>query len=291
MEIARKRSASKMARGFFLLCHPIPVLFHTIAVAVFALIADWPRLHWSVIALVVAAHTAMQCSIATLNDYCDRHLDAISKKHKPISLGLVQPREAFIAGLLLSVLMVLLLLPLNPLALLISCIYLALGQAYNLGLKSTPLSGIVFALAIPLIPLYVFLGVGHVLSVILWLVPVGALLGIALNLANSILDIEEDAANGARTLAVVLGVKGTYRACPLLIVLSIILIGALTVTHIVCAQIQIVATTLVLAGLMTLALVFFFHARNAARPNKLYFYLVVLIGFILAAGWLIGVLI
>ncbi len=291
MDIVRRRRPSEIAYGFLLLSHPIPVLFHTIAVAVFALIATWPRFNWGVLALVVAAHTAMQCSIAVLNDYCDRHLDAISKKHKPISLGLVQPREALIAGLLLIVLMVLLLLPLNPLALLISCIYLALGQAYNLGLKSTPFSGIVFALAIPLIPLYAFLGVDHVLPVILWLVPVGALLGIALNLANSILDIEEDAANGARTLAVVLGVRGTYRACPLLIVLSIILIGALTVTHIVSAQIQIVATTLVLAGLMTLALVFFVTARNAARPNKLYFYLVVLIGFILAAGWLIGVLI
>src|SRR6266700_2234344 len=89
---------------------------------------------------------------------------------------------------------VLLLLPLHRLALLISLCYLALGQGYNLGLKSTPLSGIVFALAMPLIPLYAFAGVGRTLPFLFWLVPVGCLLGVALNLANSLPDIPGDAA-------------------------------------------------------------------------------------------------
>ncbi len=291
MEIVKRRTIGRTFYGFYLLSHPVPVLFHTVAVTIFVLVAAWPHFSWSVIALVIAAHVAMQLSIAILNDYCDRRLDTLGKKNKPIPLGLVLPREALLAGLLLIVLMVVLLLPLPPLALLVSCIYLVLGQGYNLGLKSTPLSGIVFALAIPLIPLYAFLGVGHLLPVILWLVPVAALLGIGVNLANSLSDIEEDAANGARTLAVVLGVRGVYITCPLLIIFSIILIGTLTFTGVVPAQTLLVFTTLIVTGLIALGLFVFFRPNGLIKAGKRYFYVVVLTCLILAIGWLTGVLI
>ena len=291
MEIVKHRRPVETLYGFYLLSHPIPVLFHTIAIAVFALVAAWPRFNWGVIALVIAAHLAMQLSIAVLNDYCDRRLDMLGKKHKPIPLGLVRPREALLFGLLLIVVMVLLLLPLNRLALLVSCVYLALGQGYNFGLKSTPLSGIVFALAIPLIPLYAFLGVGHVLPVILWLVPVAALLGITLNLANALADIDEDAANGARTLAVVFGALGVYITCPLLIIFSMLFIAFLTFTHVVPAQTQLVLSTLLVIGGVTVGLLLFFRPASVIRTGKRYFYIVVSTCLLLALGWLIGVLI
>lgn len=286
-----KRRPTEVLYGFYLLCHPIPVLFHIIAVAVFALIASWPHFNWGVIALVIAAHGAMQLSIAILNDYCDRRLDMLGKKQKPIPLGLVRPQEALVVGLLAIIVMVVLLLPLNPLALLVSCLYLVLGQSYNLGLKSTPLSGIVFALAIPLIPLYAFLGVGHVLPVILWLVPIAALLGIVLNLANALPDIEEDAAHGARTLAVVLGIRGVYILCPLLIIFSILLIAVLTLTSTVPAQTQLVYATLIVTAMAAGSLLLFFRLNSIASIGKRYFYVVVSICIILAVGWLIGVLI
>ncbi len=291
MQIVKRRRPVETLYGFYLLSHPVPVLFHTIAVAVFVLVAAWPHFNWGIIILVVAAHTAMQLSIASLNDYCDRRLDTLGKKHKPIPLGLVRPQEALLFGLLMIVVMVLLLLPLNPLALLVSCLYLAFGQGYNLGLKSTPLSGIVFALAIPLIPLYAFLGVGHVLPVILWLVPVAAILGIALNLANALADIEEDAMNGAHTLAVVLGVQGVYITCPLLLIFSMLLIGVLTFAHVVPAQTQLVLPTLAVTGVVALGLFLFFRPSSVVRTGKRYFYIVVSTCIILAAGWLIGVLI
>ena len=291
MQIVKRRRPTETLYGFYLLSHPIPVLFHTIAVAVFALVAAWPHFNWSVIALVIVAHTAMQLSIAALNDYCDRRLDMLGKKRKPIPLGLVRPQEALLFGLLMIVVMVLLLVPLNLPTLLVSCLYLAFGQGYNLGLKSTPLSGVVFALAIPLIPLYAFLGVGHVLPVILWLVPIAALLGIALNLANALADIDEDAANGARTLAVVLSAQGVYITCPLLIIFSMLLIAILTFTHIVPAQTQLVLPTLVVTGVAALSLLLFFRPNSVVRTGKRYFYIVVSTCLILAAGWLIGVLI
>jgi 4-hydroxybenzoate polyprenyltransferase len=233
----------------------------------------------------------MQISIAMLNDYCDRHMDAVAKPKKPIPRGLVHPHEALIAGLFMIVVMLLLLLPLPRLALVISLAYLALGQGYNLGLKVTPFSGIVFALAIPLIPLYAFAGVGRNLPVLFWLVPVGALLGVTLNVANSLPDIEEDAATGAKTLAVVLGVKRSFLACRFLIMAGAFLMGILTVSRIVSARPWIIVPVLIFTGLSVGSMSLFFGPQKPLPARKVHFYVTVLTCIVLAGGWLIGVLV
>jgi 4-hydroxybenzoate polyprenyltransferase len=290
MEIVRKRRPAEIALGFFLLSHPLPVLLHVVAVLIFALLAAWPHFAWNVIALVVAAHAAMQLSIAVLNDYCDRRLDADSRHDKPIPRGLVRPHEALLAGVLLAVAMVLLLLPLNLWALAISLLYFAFGQGYNFGLKSTPFSGVVFALAIPLIPLYAFVGVGRIVPIVFWLVPVAALLGIALNLANSLPDIEEDARNNARTLAVVLGERRSLLACAIFLLLGIVLVALLTVTHTVVAQAWLIGPVLLLCILAAGVLLFFFGPSRSRIRSKVYFYLVVATCLLLAGGWLLAAL-
>lgn len=287
------RSLTAILLGFFLLSHPGPALFHIIAVTLFALLASWPhfaQFAWPTLVLLIAAHAAMQVSIAMLNDYCDRRADAMAKPSKPIPRGLVRPSEALIAGLLMIVLMLVLLLPLPRLALLISLAYLILGQAYNLGLKSTPFSGIVFALAMPLIPLYAFAALNRSLPFLYWLVPVGFLLGVVLNLANSFPDIEQDTASGARTLAVVLGVKRSFLICVLLITLSALLIAVLALTHTLPVQPIVLAVTLILTALSMLALLRFFGPSKPLKTRRLYFYLVTLTCIVLAGGWLLGVL-
>lgn len=286
----KKRRVIDVLYGFFLLSHPGPVLLHLLAVTAFVLLAANPHFVWSTIVLVVVAHTAMQLSIAVLNDYCDRRRDMLSKKNKPIPLGLVQPREALYAGILLIVLMIVLLLPLPPLALLISLLYLAFGQGYNLGLKSTPLSGIVFALAIPLIPVYAFVSVERMVPLVFWLVPVAALLGVALNLANSLPDIQEDTLNHARTLAVVLGVRNTFTVSSLLLFLSALLVGLLALTRLVPARLWILLPTLVIVCAVVGVLVFAFGPQKPLQTRKTYFYLVVLTCLLLAGGWLTSAL-
>ncbi len=267
-----------------------------VAVTLFALLAGWAHLAWSTLLLVVGAHTAMQLAIAMLNDYCDRRLDAASKPGKPIPRGLVTSREALLAGCLMIALMVLLLLPLPPLAWVFSLLYLALGMAYNLGLKSTPLSGVVFALAMPLIPLYAFAGMGRSLPLLLWLVPLGLLLGVALNLANSLPDLEEDAANGARTLAVVLGVKRAFLVCSALLLLSALLVlgivirRTLTPPHPASITMTALIALLVLSGLFLVALVVLSGLGRSRVRRKVYFYLVVLTCLALATGWFLAAL-
>ena len=103
VNVIGKRRPADVLRGFFWLCHPGPVMFNVIAVTGFALLASWPHVQWNVLALVITAHLAMQLSIAIFNDYCDRQRDVLSKKNKPIVRGLVRPREALFAALLLDV--------------------------------------------------------------------------------------------------------------------------------------------------------------------------------------------
>ncbi len=288
MELTRKRSLKEIALGFFLLTHPGPVTLFLVIVTVFALRASWPHLIWTTIILVITAHAAMQFSISMINDYCDRQLDAAAKPSKPIARGLVLPRESLIVGLIMILVMVVLLLPLNPLALLVSLCYLALGQAYNLRLKATPWSGLVLAVMMSLIPLYVFAGVGRTSPVAFWLVLAGILIGVSLNVANSLPDIEGDESGGARTLAVVLGIKRSFIVCPLLIVLVIALIGFLTTAQLVPAQSWMIVAILVIASLAVGAMALFFGPQKPMQTRKVYFYLVALTCLVLAGGWFLA---
>src|SRR6266568_1561012 len=244
MEISQKRRLSEIFLGFFLLSHPAPVLLHIIGVTVFTLLAAWPHFIWSTIFLVIAAHAAMQVSIAMINDYCDRQLDAVGKPQKPIPRNLVYPHEALLG-----------------------------------------------ALAMPLIPLYAFVGMGRMLPGLFWLVPVGVLLGVALNLANALPDIEEDAAGDARTLAVVLGAKRSLLLCRLLIVAGAVLIGILAVSRVVPVQGWVLIPTLLVTALAVVSLFLVLRDERSMRGRKLHFYISALTCIVLAAGWLIGVIV
>ncbi len=289
MELKKKRSIGDIIMGFLMLAHIEPIVLILIVVTLFAVRATWPHPPWTLILLLLAGQAAMQFSIGILNDYCDRKLDATGEKKKPIVLGLVRPNEALVAGLFMIVVMVAILLPLSFFALLAATGYLVLGQIYNLGLKSTPLSGILFALAMPLLPLYAFAGVGRIPSMVIWFLPIGALLGVALNLANALPDVEEDAASKANTLAVVLGVKGSFIACPLFILSATILIAVLTIFQFVPAQLWLMIPILILTGLGLVLMPFFFGPTKPRQTRKAYFYLVALLSLVLVGGWFIAV--
>jgi 4-hydroxybenzoate polyprenyltransferase len=287
--MSKQRSVLDMIRGFFLLTHPERLAFLLLGVSVFAVLASWPHLVWTTLVLLVAAHGAMQASIAILNDYCDRRLDALSKPQKPLVRGLVLPREALVVGLLMIPLMLVLLLFLPPLALLVSLVYLALGQTYNLRLKSTPWSGLVFALAMPLLPVYAWVGVGRSSLAIFWMVPVGFLLGVALHLATALPDIESDKSGGAQTLAVWLGVQRSFLLCPVLIVGAVALMSLLLLVQLVPGPSWIIAVLFGLTALAVVVMTTWFGPRKPPQTRTVYFYVVVVTCLILGVGWFVFV--
>ena len=290
MELIHKRQINERLQGLglYLLNHQGPTLIRMLATTIFTLLAARGHYAWGIIGLVIGAFAAMQISIALIRDYCDRARETQGKPEKPVSRALISSRIALIGGIAMMVLMAMLLVPLPPLAWAISLCYLALGQADNLKLQATPYSGIVFALATPLIPLYAFAGAGHPIPFLFWLVPVGCLLGIALNLANALPNLEEDAKGGARTLAVVLGVKHSFIACQLLIVASATLIGLLRLTALVPAQPWVLVTILILTCLGIEAMLLFFGPEKPVETRRLYFYIVTLTCLGRGGGWLLG---
>ena len=285
--MGKPRSIAEIAWGLVLLTHPERLAFLLVGVSVFALLAAWPHLVWETLVLVVAAHGAMQISIATLNDYCDRRLDALSKPQKPLVRGLVLPREALVVGLLMIILMLVLVLFLPLAAVSVSLLYLALGQAYNLRLKSTPWSGLVFALAMPLIPVYAWVGVGRHSPAIFWMVPVGFLLGVALHLATALPDVESDQAGGAQTLAVWLGIKRSFLLCPLLILGAAFLMSLVLLLQLVSGPIWMIAVLLGVAGLGVAVMARCSGPQKPLQTRTVYFYVVVVTCLLLGVSWFV----
>ena len=285
---AHRRNRVDVVRGLFFATHPIPASLFITTVAVFSLRAMWPHVLWMTFVLLILGHATMQGSINLMNDYCDRYRDAITQPKKPIVRGLVRPREVFVASIIMGVLMVLLLLPLPPLALIISLLYLALAMAYNFGLKSTAFSGLILALVFALIPLYVFAGLGKLLPIAYWLVPVAFLMGAALNLANSLPDIEGDKKNGARTLAVLLGLKGSFLTCYALMLLSIALIGTLTITGVVPSHTLVTYSLLALSVLALIVMNVLFGPNKPVETRRAYFIIVAILSLGIAFAWFLS---
>ncbi len=187
------------------LLHPFPTLLNAVAVVLLALVAaDGHPAPGTALRLAVTM-LAVQSAIGIVNDCVDRELDAGPKPWKPIPAGVVGMRTAWGLGALVAALALLLGATLGPAAWLLSTAGLGVGLAYDLRLKRTPLSGLTYAVALPLVPLWVWTALGRFTPALLWVWPVGVLLGGALHLANALPDLEADATGGVRGLAQRLG--------------------------------------------------------------------------------------
>jgi 4-hydroxybenzoate polyprenyltransferase len=148
----------------------------------------------------------LQVSIGALNDVVDSPLDAGVKPGKPIPAGLVSRRTALAVaaaglttGLLLSA-------PSGPPTVLAGAAAAALGYVYDLRLSRTALSWLPLALALPLVPIYAWVGTrGTVPAEIVALVPFAVVAGVALAVANGLVDVERDAGSGRLGIVVRLG--------------------------------------------------------------------------------------
>jgi 4-hydroxybenzoate polyprenyltransferase len=181
--------------------HPFPTLLNVGATAGLAVVAvrgvpDVSRL----VSMVVVMFCA-QSAIGVANDYYDRDLDAATKAWKPIPAGLVTPRTAAMLALAFIVAAASTAATLGAASFGLAMLGLACGLAYDARLKRTLFSALPFMVAIPTLPLWVWLTLDVWQPVCWWLVPLGALLGLALHLANTLPDIEGDAAHGVIGLA------------------------------------------------------------------------------------------
>jgi 4-hydroxybenzoate polyprenyltransferase len=156
--------------------------------------------------------TALQSSIGAVNDLRDAPGDAGRKPGKPIPAGLVSvpiARSVALGGAALGIaLSTLIDAQVGALAVVV----LLIGYGYDLVAKGTAWSWLPFAVGIPILPVYGWLGARSGLpSFFPALVPMAVLAGAALAIANARADLERDRAAGGVSIATRLGLQGSWR--------------------------------------------------------------------------------
>jgi 4-hydroxybenzoate polyprenyltransferase len=232
------------------------------------------------------AMTALQTSIGALNDVVDAPRDAGYKPGKPIPVGLVSPglaRAVVAAGAAMGLALT---APSGLSTIVVAIVGLAIGYGYDLALKGTAGSWVPFAIGIPLLPVFGWLGTtGSLPRSFLVLLPLAVLAGTALAIANARADAERDAAAGVDSVALRLGLE---RAGVIETVLLGLVVGAGIVTLLLAdAPIGAVAGA-VGGGVITAAGVVVGRSPDSARLEAAWE--IVAVGLaVLAAAWLAGV--
>jgi 4-hydroxybenzoate polyprenyltransferase len=197
-------------RALALSCHPVPTLAVTALSAGLAGLADLP---FGRGVLVTAAVLTGQLSIGWSNDYLDAERDRAGRRaDKPVASGAVAPRIAGIAAVCALIMTLALSAALGWPGGAAALVIVACGWVYNLGLKSTALSWLPYAIAFGMLPAIATLSGSPPRWPAPWALVAGALLGVAAHLANVLPDLNEDAATGVRGLPHRLGAKVTAPA-------------------------------------------------------------------------------
>jgi 4-hydroxybenzoate polyprenyltransferase len=152
-----------------------------------------------------------QAAISLHNDWCDRALDATAKPWRAIPAGVVPQSRIVTAAWATAGLSALVASAFGIDMVLLNAVGIASGFAYNAWLKRTHLSWLPFAIAFPLVPLFAAAALD------VWppgwpsLFVVGVPVVLAIHLADSLPDLNADAAAGVFGLATHLGPRAAVR--------------------------------------------------------------------------------
>jgi 4-hydroxybenzoate polyprenyltransferase len=179
----------------FRVLHPFPSLL--VAALTVAIVPLTGRV--APLSRVVALGLGMllyQFALGVLNDVVDLPDDRRTKPWKPLARRLLAPKFAVVAATVFAAGAAALTFSLPNHAWLIGLAGFACGAAYDFRLKRTQISWLPYAIALPLVPIWVFVACGVWRSILWWTLPLGVLLGFALQLANQAPDAGEGDRSG-----------------------------------------------------------------------------------------------
>jgi 4-hydroxybenzoate polyprenyltransferase len=231
---------------------------------------------------------ALQASIGALNDVVDAPADAGRKHGKPIPAGLVAPRTARVVVVVAAGVGLVLAAATGLSTLVLALAVLGIGYGYDLAAKGTAWSWLPFAVGVPLLPVFAWVGAaGGLPAAFALLLPAAVGAGAALAMANARADFERDVAAGAESVATRLGPDRVWRAQAVLLAL----VAAVAVASLWVADAT--PASLVAAGLAVgvVALGVGWAAGSDASPSRRErAWEIEAIGVaLLAAAWLAGV--
>ncbi len=214
----------RVLRGLYRLGHPLPTFATAAATTLF--VATARNGGARVVDLLVAflVFYLLLYSIGAMNDYCDEAVDRASgRREKPLAAGDVPRGLALAAWIGAAALSAAAALHFNvAAAAMIVPLWLA-GFAYNFWAKATVFSWLPFVFFYPSLPVWAFVAEGSFTPAVLLAYPLLALLAGALNIANTLPDVERDRRAGVEGLTHRLGVRRGLRLLWLLLGSTIIL--------------------------------------------------------------------
>jgi 4-hydroxybenzoate polyprenyltransferase len=202
------------------LVHPFPSILDGLVAAGVALLAGG--------ALTTALRlglsmTLLQFAIGVVNDIVDAPADAGHVPPKPIPAGLIERRQAAVPATTAALSGLALAAPSGPGLEALALVVLGIGLAYDLAAKGTPWTWVPFAIGIPILPIYGWLGsTGALPPFAAVLVLMAVLTGAGLAIANSRADLETDTEAGTTSVATVLGPERSWWAEAALMVAAIV---------------------------------------------------------------------
>jgi len=269
--------------GLIRLTHPFPSVLDGLVVAAVAIVAGGDA---ATAARLGLAMTALQASIGALNDVVDAPRDAGHKPGKPIPAGLIPGRLARTVVVAAAGVGLALAAPSGPATVALAVVVLAIGYGYDLLFKGTAWSWVPFAVGIPLLPVFGWLGsAGDLPEWFAVLLPVAVVAGAALAIANARADADRDVAAGVESVAIRLG---SARAWAIEALLLAFVVGAAVATLVRAgAPIGVVAGAIG-ASLVVVAGVAVGRVGDGARLERAWEIQAVGVG-LLAAVWVAGV--
>jgi 4-hydroxybenzoate polyprenyltransferase len=208
-------------RALVIASHPGPSLAIT---AMATVLAAEAAPHGFGPVLVAPAMLAGQLSVGWSNDACDAARDiAAGRTDKPVARGEVTVRSLWVAAIVsllaaLAMSAAISLVTLGILALLVGAAW-----AYNLGLKSTPWSGLMYLLGFGPLPAYAASALPGQPAARFWVCAAAGLLGLGAHFANVLPDLDADLRSGVRGLPQVVAARwgpGAARGAALVLLLS-----------------------------------------------------------------------
>jgi len=165
-----------------------------------------PTLHLLIV--FIGGTVLMRSAGCVINDYADRHFDGHVERtrHRPLTAGTVQPKQAIYLALALSLIAFTLVLSCNSLTILLSFPAVVLAASYPFSKRFFPLPqawlGIAFGFGIPM----AFAATQQAVPVLAWVLCLGNMLwSIAYDTEYAMVDRPDDLKIGIHTAAILFG--------------------------------------------------------------------------------------
>src|SRR5215471_13574409 len=190
--------AVSRARALLIASHPGPSLAIT---ALTTLLAAEAAPHGTGPVLVAPAMLAGQLSVGWSNDACDARRDAAAgRTDKPVATGAISVRAVWIAAFVALAAAAAMSLAISVRTALILAVIIGAAWAYNLGLKSTAWSGVLYVAGFGPIPAYAASTLPGQPAPSWTVTAAAALIGLGAHFANVLPDLAADQATGVRGL-------------------------------------------------------------------------------------------